>query len=508
MFQFSAFSFILSSSLFLLILIYKVIFNRRATKGSNLKLPPGPKKLPVIGNLHQMIGELPHHRLYKLGKMYGPVFYLQVGELPFVIITTPEATKEVLKTQELAFLDHPPYPPNQTTSYENSSIFFTPYGEFWRQLRKICMLELLGVKSVRSFKSIREDEVSNVIKYIESLSGLPFNLSERISACMNRVVSKAFFGDACKQQDEFIALLHEVSSLASRLDIAEVFPSLKFLRYLSWVKLKLNRVYRKYDKILSTILADYKMRRENLGGQAGMPDKKDLADGLLRLQESNDSGFHLTTDNIKGVIFEIISAGTDTSSATLEWVMSELLMNPRVMAKAQNEIRRVLKGKDRVQESDIEELNYLKCIIKETLRMHPPIPLIPRAPSEECKVNGYDIPMNSRVLIHVYALGRDPRYWTNPEKFEPERFIESSEDYKGLHYQLVPFGSGRRMCPGMAFGTASIELLLASLLYHFDWKLANGQTPEQLDMTEAFGLSVSRKYDLYVIASPCTSGSA
>ncbi|KAF8032218.1 hypothetical protein BT93_D1211 [Corymbia citriodora subsp. variegata] len=504
MLQFAAFSFILPSSLFLLILIYKVIFNRHATRGSNLKLPPGPKRLPVIGNLHHMIGDLAHQRLYQLAKMYGPVFYLQLGELPFVTITTPEAAKEVLMTQELAFSDHPAYPPSQLTSYENSSIFFTPYGEFWRQLRKICVLGLLGFESVRSFKSIRENEVSNLIGYIESLSGLPLNLSDRITACMNRVFSKASFGETCKQQDEFIALLHEGLRLAGRLDIAELFPSLKFLRYLSGAKFKLNKIKRKYDKILNTILADHKMRRENLGGQAGTLDKEDIVDSYCVFRNLTTADSILQPTTLK----DMISAGTTAPAITVEWAMSELLKNPRVMAQAQNEIRRVLKGKDRIQESDIEELNYLKCIIKETLRMHPPAPVIPRAPREGCKVNGCDIPMNSTVLIHVYALGRDPRYWTNPEKFEPERFIESSVDYKGLYFQLLPFGSGRRMCPGIAFATASVELMLASLLYHFDWKLANGQAPEQLDMTEVYGVAARRKDELYVIASPCTSNSA
>ncbi|KAF8016163.1 hypothetical protein BT93_H1624 [Corymbia citriodora subsp. variegata] len=495
MLQFSTFSFILSSFLLLLILINKVIFNRPSTKGSDLKLPPGPRKLPVIGNLHQMIGELPHHRLNKLGKIYGPIFFLQLGKLPVITITTPDAAEEVLKTQELAFSDHP-------------HIFFAPYGELWRKIRKICELELLGVKTVRSFKSIRQDEVSDLIAYIESSSGLPFDLSKRISACMNRIVSKACFGQTCKQQDEFISSLYEAMKLAGGFGLAEVLPPLRILYYLSGMKLKINKFKRKFDEILNAILADQKMQREHLGGQARMPDKENLVNVLLRLQESNEIGFHLTTDNIKGIILELISAGTESSSTTVEWAMSEMLKNPNVMAKAQNEIRQVLKGKDRVQESDIKELNYLNCIIKETFRMHPPPPFIPRAPRQGCKINGYDIPMNARVLIHAYAIGRDPRYWTNPEKFEPERFMESSVDYKGMHYQLLPFGSGRRICPGMAFATASVELILASLLYHFDWNLPSGQALEQLDMTEVFGAAVGRKDHLYVIASPCTSISA
>ncbi|KAI6695203.1 hypothetical protein NL676_022913 [Syzygium grande] len=432
-----------------------------------------------------MIGELPHHRLNKLGKIYGLVFYLQLGKLPIITITAPYAAEEVLKTQELAFSDHPLHPVAQMMGYENSSIFFAPYRELWRRARKIWVLELLGVKTVRSFKSIRQDEVSNLIGYIESSSDLPCDLSKRISACMNRIVSKACFGQTCKQQDGFISSLHEVLMVAGRFGLAEVFPSLRILIYLSGAKLKIDKLNRNFDEILNTILADHKMQREHLGGQAGMPDKENLVDVVLRLRESNEMGFHLSTDSIKGIIF-----------------------NPKVMAKAQDEIQRVLKGKDRIQESVIEELNYLKCIIKETLRMHPPTPLIPRAPRQGSKINRYDIPMNATVLTHAYAIGRDPRYWTDPEKFEPETFMESSVDYKGTHYQLLPFGSGRRICPGMAFATTSVEFILASLLYGFGWKLPNRQVPEQLDVTEVFSVTVGRKEHLYVIASPCTSVSA
>ncbi|XP_056161718.1 premnaspirodiene oxygenase-like [Syzygium oleosum] len=503
MLQLSAFSFILSLSLFLFILI-KVISSRHGTKGFNLRLPPGPKKLPLIGNLHQMFGELPHHRLNKLAKTYGPVFYLQLGELPVVTISSPEAAKEVLKTQELAFANKPPFPVAELTSYDNSSVFFAPYGEYWRQLRKVCVLELLSVKRVRSFTWAREEEVNSLVKYIGSSLGLPLNLSARIFACTNSIICKAAFGQRCKQQDEFISTLEEALRLASGFGLAELFPSLWFLIYINGMKFKLDKIKRKYDEILNTILADHKMQREQCSVRPeDASDKEDLVDVLQRLQESDEIGFHLTTDNIKGVILDIIAAGSETSSTMLIWAMSEMLKSPKVMAKAQNEIRQVLKGKDRVQESDIEELHYLKCIIKETLRMHPPGPLIPRAPREGCKVNGYDIPMNSRVIINAYAIGRDPRYWTNPEKFEPERFVESSADYKGMHYQFLPFGSGRRICPGIAFAAASIELILASLLYHYDWKLANGQALEQLDMTEVLGATAGRKDDLYVIASPC-----
>lgn len=189
-------------------------------------------------------------------------------------------------------------------------------------------------------------------------------------------------------------------------------------------------------------------------------------------------------------------------STLLEWAISELIRNPEVMAKAQAEVRQVLKEKDCFEESDLNKLKYLKAVIKESFRLHPPVPLIARKATEERKINGYEIPVNSRILINAMAIGRDPDYWTDPEKFEPERFLESPVDLIGTNFELLPFGSGRRSCPGITFASASIELALASLLYHFDWQLPDGEAMEELDMTEAFAATVKRMNNLYVIAIP------
>lgn len=199
----------------------------------------------------------------------------------------------------------------------------------------------------------------------------------------------------------------------------------------------------------------------------------------------------------------MFTAGSDTSSTTMEWAMSELIKNPKMMDKAQAEVRNVLKGKKKIKEKDIEEVNYLKLVIKETLRFHPPAPLLlPREARERCEINGYEIAIKTRVIVNVRAIGRDPEYWNNPECFEPARFHNSSFDFKGANFEFIPFGAGRRMCPGISFGIANIELPLALLLYQFNWKLPNGLRPEQLDMRESFGVTVRRKNGLHLIATP------
>lgn len=198
----------------------------------------------------------------------------------------------------------------------------------------------------------------------------------------------------------------------------------------------------------------------------------------------------------------IFTAGTGTSAVTIEWAMSELMKQPILMAKAQDEVRKVCKGKDIIGKADIGKLKYLNMVIQETLRLHPPTPLIPRLSSENRVVKGYIIPPKAQVVVNAWAIGRDPEHWDDSESFKPERFEHKSVDFLGTQHGYFPFGLGRRMCPGITFGLANVALSLASLLYHFDWKLPNGMAPDDLDMDEFNRLSVGRKNNLHLVALP------
>lgn len=202
-------------------------------------------------------------------------------------------------------------------------------------------------------------------------------------------------------------------------------------------------------------------------------------------------------------------ASSETSATALQWAMAELIRNPRVMRKAQEEVRRVLHGHgSRVTEDSLGDLRYLGLVIKEVLRLHPPASmLLPRECRTPCQVLGFDVPAGAMVLVNAWAIGRDPRHWDEPEEFWPERFEgDGAVDFKGTDFEYIPFGAGRRMCPGMAFGLANMELALASLLYHFDWELPDGTEPQGLDMTELLGLTTRRRSDLFLVPSqdrPC-----
>lgn len=194
------------------------------------------------------------------------------------------------------------------------------------------------------------------------------------------------------------------------------------------------------------------------------------------------------------------AGGIDTTAITAIWIMSEIMRNPRVMQKARAEVRNTVKNKPLVDEEDSQNLKYLEMIIKENFRLHPPGNLlVPRQTMQPCLIGGYNVPSGTRVFINIWAMGRGPMIWDNPEEFYPERFEDRNMDFRGSNFELVPFGSGRRICPGVAMAVTSLELVVANLLYCFDWKLPKGMKEEDIDMEEIGQISFRRKVELFIV---------
>ncbi|KAB1228280.1 Cytochrome P450 71D10 [Morella rubra] len=482
-----SFPFLLLSFFLLLLFVY---WKRKSSSGKDHthKLPPGPWKLPLIGNLHQLVfSSLPHRCFRDLAVKYGPVMQLQMGEELAIILSSPEVAKEVLKTHDLVFSNRPSTAAVDVLSYDRSGIIFTPYGEYWRQMRKICVMEFLSAKRVQPFRSIREEEVGNLIESISLFGGLPINLTEKVYSLTNCITSRAAFGKKCKYEKEFISLIEEIIRVAGGFELPDLFPSLKFLNLLTGMKAAVQEIHRKTDNILDDIINEHDIKARTATS----------ADESIRIYTICERSMADTEAEV-----DFVSAGSETTATTIEWAMSEMLRNPRVMEKAQAEVRRVLDGRRKIDETDIQKLDYLKSVVKETLRLHPPAVLNMRKSREKCEISGYEIPRNMKVIINVWAIGRDPEYWIDAECFRPERFHSSSVDFKGANFEFIPFGGGRRICPGILPALASIELALSQLLFHFDWKLPNEIKPEELEMSESMGLTIKRKNNLYLIATP------
>ncbi|KAL7131490.1 hypothetical protein ABFS83_12G007000 [Erythranthe nasuta] len=230
-------------------------------------------------------------------------------------------------------------------------------------------------------------------------------------------------------------------------------------------------------------------------------ETKDFVDTMMAVMNSGAAGFEFDRRHVKAVLQDMLIAGTDTSSTSVEWAISELIRHPSVMKKLQKELESTVGLNHMVEESHLEKLEYLDFVVKETLRLHPPAPLlIPRESMEDCTINGiFHIPKKSWAIVNVWAIGRDPSAWAHPETFWPERFAGSDVDSRGHDFQLIPFGSGRRSCPGQQLGLTVVKLMLAQLVHCFDWELPNGMLASDLDMSEHFGVVMSRAEHLMVI---------
>ncbi|XP_062116101.1 cytochrome P450 71A9-like [Humulus lupulus] len=483
--------------------IYLCFFKQR-----RLKLPPGPMRLPIIGNLHQLLGNsLPHQTLGRLSHQYGPLMFLQLGCIPTLVVSSAEVAKEIFKTHDIIFSGRPVLYAAKKIGYNGSAVAFAPYGDYWREMRKIVILELLGQKRVRAFQAVREEEVRTFINTITSTatslnSGI-VNLSELTLTLANNVVCGVAFGKKYSGSDDrengrsrFRELLHETQNVLGGFCMADFYPG-----WLTWVN-KFNGLERRVNKCFKDLDNFYdEVIEEHHHFDPGQTKHEDVVDVLLQLQNDPNQALKINNDQIKGVIADLFNAGTDTTSAALVWIVAELILNPKAMKRAQEEVREVAKGKGLVEESQLSKLSYIKLVIKEGFRLHPPIPLlIPRETTEFCKVKGYDIPLGTRVFVNAGAIGRDLTYWEKPNEFWPERFIDSSIDYRGKHFELLPFGVGRRGCPGINFAVVLIELALANLLCRFDWELPNGMNREDLDMDEVFGLTMNKKIPLCLVA--------
>ncbi|URE05141.1 cytochrome P450 [Musa troglodytarum] len=489
------------SFLFLLFLIKKRGFTRRSNESHPPRRPPGPWNLPFVGCMHHLVGQLPFRAFRELARKHGPLMLLRLGQVDVVVASSREAAEEILKNQSVTFASRPELLAAKIIDYGPTGIFWSHYGPCWRQLRKLCFMELLSARRIRSFSSIRTEETLDLMRDTARSSGTPVNLTEKLFGLSNAVVCRAAFGKRRKHRERFVPLIKDALALSGGFCMADTFPSLKFIDVLSGTKFRLRRLRRWLDEILGDIIKEHEGKASASSGDEA-DEVEDLVDVLLRLKDDPQLEVPLTMDNVKAVILDMFVGGTETSSTVVEWAMSELMRNPEIMERAQKEVRELAaQRRNRVEESDISELNYMKLIIKETLRLHPPATLIPRLCRETCEVMGYTIDASTRVFVNAWANGRDERYWDDAESFKPERFQGSAMDFKGVDFEYLPFGAGRRICPGIGFGMATVELALAHLLLHFDWELPHGMRPEELDMCETMALVAPRKTELKLIAT-------
>jgi len=294
-------------SFVLLTIVIQKVGKKLKNTDSTFNLPKGPRKLPIIGNLHNLFSSQPHKKLRDLARKYGPLMHLQLGEISTVVISSPECAREVMKTHDINFAIRPKVLASDLISYNSTGIISSPYGNYWRQLRKICASELLSQKRVNSYQPIREEEISNLVKWIASEKGSPINFTQAVLSSIYTILSKSAFGKKCKDQDKFISAVKELIKIAAGFDLAELFPSITWLHYFTGFRPTLERVHRQVDQIMENIISEHKEAKLKANYDHD-ESKEDLVDVLIKYEDGNNKEFFLTKDNIKAIILVRITS--------------------------------------------------------------------------------------------------------------------------------------------------------------------------------------------------------
>uniref|UniRef100_A0A0A9EN88 Uncharacterized protein n=1 Tax=Arundo donax TaxID=35708 RepID=A0A0A9EN88_ARUDO len=483
---------------------------QRPTRKYNL--PPGPRPWPAIGNLN-LIGPLPHHSIHELSSRYGPLMSLRFGSFPVVVASSVDMARFFLKTHDLAFIDRPRTAAGKYTTYNYSGMLWSPYGAYWRQGRKLWQAELLNARRLTSLEHVRREELRAMLADLASSAaagaGRVVALREHLYMLNLNVISRMVLGkkyvvdgaaaSSPTTPEEFRWMIDEHFFLNGVLNVGDMIPWLNWLDPQGYIK-RMKKLGKMFDRFLEHLVEEHNERRRR-EGEAFVATH--ILDVLLELADDPNLEVPIERDGVKGYTLDLIAGATDTSAVTVEWAMSELLRNPEVLAKASEELDRVIGRERLVAEGDIPSLPYLEAVVKETMRLHPVAPLLtPRLSREDVSVAGYDVPAGTRILINVWTIGCDPAVWNNPRVFRPERFVGGGVDVKGQDLELLPFGSGRRMCPGIGLGLKMVQVTLANLLHVFAWKLPDGVAAEELSVEEKWGMTVPRMVPLEAIPEP------
>ncbi|KAJ4777020.1 Cytochrome P450 family protein [Rhynchospora pubera] len=464
-------------------------------------LPPGPTGLPLVGSLPFLDPSL-HTYFTDLSKKYGPIFSLQLGSKLAVVISSSSLAHAVLREHDNTFANRDVTETGRLFSYGGNDILWSPNGPTWRMLRRICVHEMLSPQSLDAVSSIRQQETRSTMHHIHASSGNQVDIGAEMFLNVMNVVTNTMWGATLEGDEEresvgmdFKEVVANITDLLGRPNVSDFFPALARFD-LQGIQSKMAVLMDRVDSIFERII-------ERRSCDEGKRTKKDLLEFMLRMErEGGDSKTPFTMSHVKALLIDMFTGATDTTSTAVEWAMAELLNKPDILKKLQDELDQIV-GKDKlVEESHLSQLHFLSLVIKETLRLHPPVPLlVPHCPSSPCTIGGYLIPEGTRVFINVWAIQRDPSKWTDPLEFKPERYLQQGlqRDFGGKDFDYFPFGSGRRICVGIAMAERMVGYFLATIVHSFDWKLPEGK---DVDFSEKFGIVMKKAIPLVATPTP------
>lgn len=467
-------------------ILFRYIFNRRRN------LPPSPLSLPIIGHLHLLKSTL-HLTLTSLAAKYGPVLYIKLGYMPVIVVSSTSAIEECLTKNDIIFANRPKTLAGDKFTYNYTNYVWAPYGQLWRILRRLTVVELFSSQSLQKTSTLRDQEVGifirSLYKFSKSSSSTKVDLTNWAFTLVFNLMTKIIAGKHIVNEEDAgmekgIEIIEKLRATflvtISFLNMCDFLPMLRWIGYKGLEK-KMTLIHSKRNEFLNGLLDEFRQKKisglESNGIVGSMEKKTTLIDTLLSYQESEPEFY--TDDIIKSLMLVVFVAGTETSSATIQWVMRLLLAHPDALHKLRADIDSKVGNKRLLSESDLTKLPYLRCVVNETMRLYPPVPLLlPHYSTEDCTVGGYDVPKHTMLLVNAWAVHRDPKVWEEPEKFKPERFEATEGETERFNYKLVPFGMGRRACPGTDMGLRAVSLALGSLIQCFDWKIEEEESLE------------------------------
>ncbi|GJR24893.1 cytochrome P450 [Tanacetum coccineum] len=474
-------------------------------------LPPGPWSLPIVGYL-PFLGPDPHLKFTEMAQTYGPIFKTYLGSKLHIVISSPEFAKAMFRDQDENFSNRNAGIATSIISYGDQDVVWSDNNSTWRNLRKILVQEVLNTKSLQETSYFRRDEVRKTIKHVFTKIGSNISINELFFITEANVLTSMVWGNSLGEeakdgqidQAEFRLAISKMFELLIKPNVSDFIPSLAWLD-LQGVARDMKREFHRMDQFITTIINNRIESNSRRSKDAVLQHegKKDLLQVLLELHNQKNATSPSMT-HIKALIMDIMVAGIDSTTTLVEWTMTEILKNRHVMDRVQEELANIVGVNSMVEESHLPKLQYLAATIKETLRVHPVGPIgLPRSPSQTCVVGGYTIPKGCTVYLNLWALNRDPRSWDNPLEFNPDRFMTQdgtkNGDFQGNNMKFLPFGTGRRLCPGYPLADKMQTYILASLFHSFNWTLPKG---EEHDLSGIFlGISLKKKKPLIVIPS-------
>ncbi|PIA33012.1 hypothetical protein AQUCO_04200037v1 [Aquilegia coerulea] len=493
--------FILAFLVLFVIIMFKQIFYQNSTDKPSIPYP-----LPILGHLHRIIKKPLHRTLAKLSDKYGPILFLRYGFRRVLLISSPSAVEECLTKNDIAFANRPHLIVGEHLGYNCTSLAFASYGDHWRNLRRITALEVLSSFRLQLFSSVRTEEVRSLVLQLFGNSDYQnfrkvefktmfFELT--LNVLMRMIAGKRYYGENLMghldEAKRFQAIVTESFNLIGMPNLADFLPFLRRFD-IQGLEKRMVKSGKDRDSFMQKLIDEHRENKHTTTND-NVQEKKTMIHVLL-LQQKTDPEYY-TDEIIKGIITALLTAGTDTSSLTMAWTFSLLLNHPEFLKKARDEID-VQVGQERfLEESDLPKLPYLNNIINETLRLYPTVPINFHESSKDCTVGGFHVPSNTMLLMNLWAVHRNPNVWVEPTIFNPERFEGIEKEKDG--FKFMPFGSGRRRCPGEGLATRMVGLTLGSLIQCFEWKRVG---EEMVNMREGTGITLPRVNPLVAMCKP------